>query len=29
VLILDKGPIPMNQIIGLDWEHPQAFQISD
>jgi hypothetical protein len=29
VLILDKGPIPMNQIEGLDWEHPQTFQISD
>ena len=29
VLILDKGPISMNQIEGLDWEHPQTFQISD
>ena len=29
VLILDKGPIPMNQIIELDWEHPRTFQISD
>jgi hypothetical protein len=29
VLILDKGPISMNQIEGLDWEHPRTFQISD
>jgi hypothetical protein len=29
VLILEKGPISMNQIEGLDWEHPQTFQISD
>jgi hypothetical protein len=29
VLILDKGPISMNQIDGLDWEHPRTFQISD
>ena len=29
VLILDKGPIPMNQIVELDWEHPRTFQISD
>jgi hypothetical protein len=29
VLILDKGPVSMNQIEGLDWEHPQTFQLSD
>mgnify|MGYP001825767663 CR=1 FL=1 len=29
VLILDQGPISMNQIVGLDWEHPRTFQISD
>ena len=29
VLILDKGPISMNQIEGIDWEHPRTFQISD
>jgi len=29
VLILDKGPISMDQIVELDWEHPQTFQISD
>ena len=29
VLILDQGPISMNQIIELDWEHPRTFQISD
>jgi hypothetical protein len=29
VLILDKGPISMNQIEGIDWEHPQTFQISN
>jgi len=29
VMILNKGPISMNQIEGLDWEHPQTFQISD
>ena len=29
VLILDKGPISMNQIEGLDWEHPRTFQMSD
>jgi hypothetical protein len=29
VMILDKGPISMNQIEGLDWEHPRTFQISD
>ena len=29
VLILDQGPISMNQIVELDWEHPRTFQISD
>jgi hypothetical protein len=29
VLILDKGPISMNQIDGLEWERPRTFQISD
>jgi hypothetical protein len=29
VLILDKGPIPMNQIVELDWEHPRTFKILD
>jgi hypothetical protein len=29
VLILDKGPISMNQILELDWEHPRSFKISD
>jgi hypothetical protein len=29
VLILDKGPISLNQIVELDWEHPRTFQISD
>ncbi|MEE4262475.1 MAG: LssY C-terminal domain-containing protein [Desulfobacteraceae bacterium] len=29
VLILDQGPISMNQIEELDWEHPRTFQISD
>jgi hypothetical protein len=29
VLILDKGPISMDQIVELDWEHPRTFQISD
>ena len=29
VLFLDQGPISMNQIIELDWEHPRTFQISD
>ncbi|MGB5749589.1 MAG: LssY C-terminal domain-containing protein [Desulfobacterales bacterium] len=29
VLILDQGPISMNQITELDWEHPRTFQISD
>jgi hypothetical protein len=23
VLILDQGPISLNQIVGLDWEHPR------
>jgi hypothetical protein len=29
VLILDKGPISMNQVLELDWEHPRSFKISD
>jgi hypothetical protein len=29
VIILDKGPISMNQMVGLNWEHPQTFKISD
>jgi hypothetical protein len=29
VLILEKGPISMNQIQELYWEHPRTFQISD
>ncbi|MGD9240305.1 MAG: LssY C-terminal domain-containing protein [Desulfobacterales bacterium] len=29
VLILEKGPISMNQIESLAWEHPRTFQISD
>jgi hypothetical protein len=29
VMILDKGPISMNQMVGLDWEHPQTFKISE
>jgi hypothetical protein len=29
VLILERGPISMNQIEGLDWEHPRTFQISE
>ncbi|MBW2409437.1 MAG: LssY C-terminal domain-containing protein [Deltaproteobacteria bacterium] len=29
VLIIEKGPISMDQIEGLDWEHPRTFQISD
>ncbi len=29
VLIIDKGPISMNQVLELDWEHPRTFQISN
>jgi len=29
VLFLDQGPIAMNQVVELDWEHPRTFQISD
>ena len=29
VLILEKGPISMNQILELDWEHPRTFHISE
>jgi len=29
VLILEQGPISMNQIIAIDWEHPRTFKISD
>jgi hypothetical protein len=29
VLILEKGPISMDQLETLDWEHPRTFQISD
>ena len=29
VLIIEKGPISLNQIEGLDWEHPKTFQISE
>ena len=29
VMILDKGPISMNQMVGFNWEHPQTFKISD
>jgi len=29
VLILEKGPISLDQIETLDWEHPRTFQISD
>jgi len=27
VLIIDKGPISMNQIVEIQWEHPETFQI--
>jgi hypothetical protein len=29
VMILDPGPVSLNEIIELDWERPQTFQISD
>jgi hypothetical protein len=29
VLIIDKGPISMNQIVEINWEHPQTFHISE
>ena len=29
VLFLDQGPISMNQILEIDWEHPRTFQISE
>ncbi len=29
VLIIDKGPISMNQVLAIDWEHPRTFQISE
>ena len=29
VLIIDQGPISMNQIVEINWEHPRTFQISD
>jgi hypothetical protein len=29
VMILDKGPISMNQMVGINWEHPQTFKVSD
>ena len=29
VLFFDQGPISMDEIVELDWEHPRTFQISD
>jgi len=29
VLFIDPGPISMNQIQAIDWEHPRTFQISE
>jgi hypothetical protein len=29
VLILDAGPIPLNQITELDWEHPHTFHLAE
>jgi hypothetical protein len=29
LLILDQGPISMNQVTSLDWENPMTFHISD
>jgi hypothetical protein len=29
VLILDQGPIPMDGISLIDWEHPRTFKIAD
>jgi hypothetical protein len=29
VLFLDPGPISLNQITTVDWEHPKTFHISD
>jgi hypothetical protein len=29
VVILDHGPISLNQVRALDWEQPKTFQISD
>ena len=29
VLFLDKGPISMNQIVEINWEHPRTFHISE
>jgi hypothetical protein len=29
VLVLEPGPIALDQVRSLDWEHPQTFRISD
>ena len=29
VLVLEPGPIALDQVRAIDWEHPQTFRISD
>jgi hypothetical protein len=29
VLFIEQGPIPMDEITSIDWEHPRTFGVSE